>query len=363
MGRSFFLRHWRHAALLMALLFTGIGLFAPALRRAMGPALPYVQALHAYGGVLYGLGLAIVALRLFPWPPRGGETTHRTAFWLVMLLFLSGLGLLFGNPRTRDVATLVHAAAAAGLVVWLALHLLVERPNLAKARPERPGMPRRALLRWGVGSALVLPFLYYLPGIVRLFFGGIFRRSPVAAFSDQGALPGFIPYTVVGGFPAIPRSAWRLAVRGFPNGDRTLTFSDYETLPQVEQTFQFVCVTGWSVSGVKVRGVDLLSFLRSLDWNPEETPWVVFSSGDGVYRDALDAKQILSYRPLLAGWFDGAPLPRSQGAPVRLLVPGMYGYKSVKWLIGIEAMRRAPLGYWEVRGYPEDARIGSFTGL
>jgi DMSO/TMAO reductase YedYZ molybdopterin-dependent catalytic subunit len=77
----------------------------------------------------------------------------------------------------------------------------------------------------------------------------------------------------------------------------------------------------------------------------------------------MTADQVMQFRPLIAWEIDGVPLPRAQGAPVRLVVPGMYGYKSVKWLTGISAADTPVTGYWEARGYPEDARIGTFTGI
>jgi DMSO/TMAO reductase YedYZ molybdopterin-dependent catalytic subunit len=60
---------------------------------------------------------------------------------------------------------------------------------------------------------------------------------------------------------------------------------------------------------------------------------------------------------------DGQPLPRPHGAPVRLVVPRMYGYKSVKWVTRIEVRNDLQPGYWEQRGYDADAWIGDSNGL
>ncbi|MDA8344673.1 MAG: molybdopterin-dependent oxidoreductase [Thermaerobacter sp.] len=362
MGRTFFARHWRHSALLIALLLTGFGLFLPSMRVALGPLLPVAQFLHTYGGIAYGAGLLIASLRLFPWPPNGAKNQHRFAFALAAVLVLSGLGLLFGTGSTRDVATLVHAASAAGLVIWLAVHLWRERPR--RVEISAPGLTRRAVLRWGAGSLLALPALYALPGVLRLLGGGIWRGGPKSAFSEAaGALPGFVPYTVVGGYPKIPRESWRLHFSGLPHAPANIGWPELAAMPQIARSIDFTCVTGWSVAGVVFRGVDLLWLLHRYGWDPERDAWVAFSSGDGVYTDGLTAAQIRQYKPLLASEIDGVPLPQSQGAPVRLVVPGMYGYKSVKWLTGIAAVEHVVLGYWEDRGYPEDARIGTYTGL
>jgi len=55
---------------------------------------------------------------------------------------------------------------------------------------------------------------------------------------------------------------------------------------------------------------------------------------------------------------DGQPLPREHGAPVRLIIPEMYGYKNVKWLQGIDVVPQAVNGYWENLGYDRDAWVG-----
>ena len=366
MGRSFFSRHWRHAALLIALILTGLGLFAAPLRSALGPALPFVQAFHTYGGLLYGLGLVVASLRLFPWPPKGAGTTHRTAFALVALLVLSGLGLLLGRGAIPAVATWVHALAAAGLALWLVVHLATETPKdlLRRLRPQqapRPGLSRRALLRWGVGGVLALPAAYYLPGMLRLGVGAAFGGRPSGLLSaGDGTLPGFVPYTVTNGYPAISRQDYRLRVEGVPGGPKVFDFQALTALPAETRRIEFTCVTGWAVDGVRFRGTDLQEMLLRLGWQPATQPWVTFRSGDRVYWDGLSAAQIARYRPLVAWEIDGLPLPRMQGSPVRLVVPGMYGYKSVKWLTGISLGRDVVMGYWEDFGYPEDAYIGSY---
>ena len=61
---------------------------------------------------------------------------------------------------------------------------------------------------------------------------------------------------------------------------------------------------------------------------------------------------------------DGKPLSRRHGCPARLVMPRMYGYKSVKWVTRIEVIDddQRPIGYWEQRGYDKDAWIGGSNG-
>ena len=65
---------------------------------------------------------------------------------------------------------------------------------------------------------------------------------------------------------------------------------------------------------------------------------------------------------MLAYEMDGKPLPREHGAPARVVIPEMYGYKNVKWVERIELVEKAGSGYWEQRGYDVDAWVGRSNG-
>ena len=60
---------------------------------------------------------------------------------------------------------------------------------------------------------------------------------------------------------------------------------------------------------------------------------------------------------MVAVMHDGKPIPSDLGGPVRLVVPKMYAYKSVKWLNRIELIEDDYIGYWEARGYAKDAWV------
>ena len=65
---------------------------------------------------------------------------------------------------------------------------------------------------------------------------------------------------------------------------------------------------------------------------------------------------------LLAYEMDGKPLPREHGAPVRVVIPAMYGYKNTKWVARITVAREPVDGFWEERGYDRDAWVGRSNG-
>ncbi len=76
-----------------------------------------------------------------------------------------------------------------------------------------------------------------------------------------------------------------------------------------------------------------------------------------MYTDSLTLKQAGLDDVMVALLHDGKPIPSELGGPVRLIIPQMYAYKSVKWLIRIELIEETHIGYWEKRGYDNDAWI------
>ena len=80
------------------------------------------------------------------------------------------------------------------------------------------------------------------------------------------------------------------------------------------------------------------------------------------YIDYLTVKQASLPDAMLAYEMDGKPLPREHGAPVRLIIPEMYGYKNVKWLAEINLVPQEQLGYWEQLGYDQNAWVGRSNG-
>jgi DMSO/TMAO reductase YedYZ molybdopterin-dependent catalytic subunit len=363
-------RHWRHAIVVGLLVMTGLGLYLTTWRSALGPLLPTDQAVHEWGGLVYTAALLGWSARFFPWVghPSNSPPYTRWAFFFLVMLGVTGVGLLVGPSWTRAVATVGHAAFAAAFILWSLWHLVVAWPVKRRAHPDRAmtwwqqyRLSRRSLLRW-MGSAFVaVPAVLALPSMSRVVAGRTVGKLGGLA-QNAGALPGFVPYTVVGGYPNIARDDWRLTL--FVDDDRRQwTFAEWDRFPKTSLVYTFRCVTGWSVPNVQVTGVNLEQFLLAAGWDPARHPWVLFYSGDGVYTESLSAAQIHQYQPIMASTMDGEPLSVSQGFPVRLLVPNMYGYKSIKWLVGIRLTTEDQLGYWEQRGYPEDAYFGSYWGV
>jgi DMSO/TMAO reductase YedYZ molybdopterin-dependent catalytic subunit len=175
------------------------------------------------------------------------------------------------------------------------------------------------------------------------------------------ALP-FVPsrgwriYAVSGHMPAFHQATWRLKVHGLVAGPRSFSYDEVRALPRIEQISTFHCVTGWTVSDVHWAGVRIADVLHAVA--PSASAHALrFVSAEFPYQDFLTLEQALLPNVMLAYEMDGRPLSRGHGAPLRLVIPEMYGYKNVKWLQEIELVPRAELGYWENEGYDSDAWI------
>jgi len=182
--------------------------------------------------------------------------------------------------------------------------------------------------------------------------------APVRESALGGLLPGaggFELYTVTGGYP-LPPPGYRLRVGGLVERPLSLTVSDLEALPATRLTADFQCVTGWEVSDVHWVGVRLDDLAAHAGALPSATAFE-FRSFDGVYTESLTRTQAEQTGALVAYSMLGAPVTRDHGGPLRLFVPDMFGYKSIKWLSDIDLVERPVPGYWEDNGYPVNAWI------
>jgi DMSO/TMAO reductase YedYZ molybdopterin-dependent catalytic subunit len=186
--------------------------------------------------------------------------------------------------------------------------------------------------------------------------------SPVAA-QVAPFLPttGWRIYTISGSMPGFDPASWRLEVGGLVATPSSLSYEELRALPRSEQVSTFHCVTGWTVDDVHWAGVRLTDLLARVEPHPEAHA-LEFVSAEVPYVDYLTLQQARLADVMLAYEMDGKPLSRAHGAPVRLVIPEMYGYKNVKWLARINLVRDAGSGYWEQLGYDRDAWVGRSNG-
>jgi DMSO/TMAO reductase YedYZ molybdopterin-dependent catalytic subunit len=172
---------------------------------------------------------------------------------------------------------------------------------------------------------------------------------------------GWRIYTISGHMPEFDPATWRLRIGGLVENPVSLTYDELRALPHVEQVSTFHCVTGWTVQDVHWGGVRLGDVLARA--RPQASgQGLRFVSMEVPYVDYLTMPQASLRDVMLAYEMDGKPLARAHGAPVRLVIPEMYGYKNVKWLGGIDVVPKAVNGYWEDLGYDRNAWVGRSNG-
>jgi len=187
------------------------------------------------------------------------------------------------------------------------------------------------------------------------------ERDPTGLSSLIPAGNTFRFYSITGNEPQRSAADYQLTVDGLVDRPATLSLSDLNALPQTALVKDFQCVTGWRVPGVHWAGVALPDLLDHVGVQKGATA-LQFTSFDGAYTESLTLDQARRRDVLVATRMLGGPVSRAHGGPVRLYVAPMYGYKSCKWLGGIEAVDRVEPGFWEDRGYDVDGWIGSSNG-
>ena len=135
--------------------------------------------------------------------------------------------------------------------------------------------------------------------------------------------------------PRLTADNYRLSITGMVDQPAEFTLADLNAMPQTELVRDFQCVTGWRVPQVRWSGVALPDLLDRARPKPG-VGGILFTSWDGTYTETLSTSQARRRDVLVAtGMLDGAVTP-AHGGPARLYVASMYGYKSLKWLAGID---------------------------
>jgi DMSO/TMAO reductase YedYZ molybdopterin-dependent catalytic subunit len=203
-------------------------------------------------------------------------------------------------------------------------------------------------------------------GAAGLFVGrdalGLLGRIVPDGVASIVPTSGWRIYTIGSSVPRLDAAAYRLTVGGAVERPVTYTLDDLRALPRAEQVSDFHCVTGWVVENVHWSGVRLHDVLAEAGLRPDAKA-LRFVSAEVPYDDTLTLPQALLPDVMLALDMDGEPLSHGHGFPARVVMPRMYGYKSVKWVTRIEARTtQVDLGFWEQRGYDKDAWIGASNG-
>jgi len=196
-------------------------------------------------------------------------------------------------------------------------------------------------------------------GVTSGSFGERGRRQATELGIDPARVPpgqyltsGF-PVLTVGPNPAFDLPTWTLRVWGEVDRPLELSWDELLGLEQVELTCDIHCVTRWSKLDTRWTGVRVRDVLELAGLGARATHLLAHS--DGGYTTNLPLAALRGDDALLAHAYDGRPLEPDHGAPLRLLVPSRYFWKSAKFLRGLEVLPEDRMGFWELNGYHNDA--------
>ena len=160
------------------------------------------------------------------------------------------------------------------------------------------------------------------------------------------------PVLTYGDTPEVDLSAWRMRVWGLVHNEIELDWAQFCALPWVELNADFHCVTQWSSLDQTWEGVWVADLLELAGVDPTARHIMAHCFGDYTTNVPLD---LALSEGLLAHKQNGAEIGKDHGWPLRLIIPSRYGWKSAKWVNGIELMAEDAPGFWEQRGYNNNA--------
>ena len=168
------------------------------------------------------------------------------------------------------------------------------------------------------------------------------------------------PVLDLGEQPDIPPHKWKLEVAGLVENPFTLNWREFMALPQAEDVSDFHCVTTWSRLDNHWKGV-LFRTIAEHAVPKDEAKHILCTGYDFLpgsfipYTVNVPLARAIEDDVLLVHTWEGGPLPREHGGPVRMITPKLYAWKGAKWIRKIEFLAHDQKGFWEERGYSNTA--------
>ena len=160
--------------------------------------------------------------------------------------------------------------------------------------------------------------------------------------------------------PNVSQSEWSLTLSGLVSNPKSYSASDLLSLPRAQEFSTFICVSnlvnGGLISNAQWGGVRLSDLFADAGGVSSGATYVVFHSADG-YTVGIPIAKALEPSAILAYEMNGLPLPQRHGFPLRAVIPGLYGMMSAKWIRQVELSDSVYLGYWQTRGWSNDATV------
>ena len=242
---------------------------------------------------------------------------------------------------------------------------------------------RRLFIKAGLASVIVIPLLYL--GLNNLLFPRESAQSPLPLESELKSKPrpaGFedprltalltSEITPTDLFyrvdinpvpPTVDANSWRLVVKGLVNTPLTITYEQLRSMASIPQIATLECVSNKIANdfiGTAIwNGIKLKSVLDQAGLKPN-AKYIVFRCADG-YDVGIPLERGLQEGSILAYGMNGETLNAKHGFPVRAIIPGLYGMMNPKWITEIEVIDRVYEGYWQKKGWANNARYNTHS--
>jgi DMSO/TMAO reductase YedYZ molybdopterin-dependent catalytic subunit len=179
-------------------------------------------------------------------------------------------------------------------------------------------------------------------------------REGTNSFGKPKTPPGQVatvkfPVLTEGETPEISTAEWRFRIWGEVESERQWNWEEFMKLPQTTLRADFHCVTHWSRFDDDWTGVLFKDLVQSIRVKPTAKFVMQYAYGGYTTNNAMEI--MLEEEFLFAHTFNGKPLPREHGGPMRVFTPRRYAWKGAKWVNGLEFMQNDRPGFWELYGY------------
>ena len=269
-------------------------------------------------------------------PPEQAQMASALALLLSYAAYGVTLVLAYQIARPRE------SSAAAGTATTLAM------------QGDAPRFKRRALLLGAVGVGLALPSLEIMRRLLERasfsYDGTMYLGSDIQPITPNDR---FYVVTKNSIDPNVDKAVWRLELRGLVDHPRSYTYEELSALPAVTQETTLSCISnpvgGGLMSNAQWKGVPLRDLIQAA--GPQAGVVKVVLHGADGYSDTFAFEKAMEPTTLVVYEMNGAPLPERHGYPVRMIVPGMFGEKNIKWVTGIELVNYDAKGFYEGQGW------------
>jgi DMSO/TMAO reductase YedYZ molybdopterin-dependent catalytic subunit len=227
---------------------------------------------------------------------------------------------------------------------------------------------KRLLLKAGIASAVVIPFMYI--GLNNILFPREGSQSPLPLESELESKPrpaGFedprltallaSEITPTDLFyrvdinpipPTVDVNSWQLEVKGLVSQTLTITYEQLKAMPSIQQIATLECISNKIgndlISTAVWNGIRLKDLLEKSKVKPD-AKYIVFRCADG-YDVGIPLERGFQEGSILAYGMNGEALTTKHGYPVRAIIPGLYGMMNPKWITEIELVGEIYEGYW-----------------